>query len=165
MKQPYLECGKIINAHGVRGCVKIESYCDTPDILASLRRIFLKDQNGNFTAREVRKASVGKGKVLATLEGIDDLDTAILYKNTIIYAAREDLPLPKGAHFIADMIGLPVFDADSGRRYGSLKMVEAMPSSSSRSLSEASPWMIKAPGSFSANSLTISSSMTQCPSL
>lgn len=29
MKQPYLECGKIINLHGFRGAVKMESYCDT----------------------------------------------------------------------------------------------------------------------------------------
>ena len=36
MKQAYLECGKIINTHGFRGTVKLESWCDSPAVLASL---------------------------------------------------------------------------------------------------------------------------------
>lgn len=128
MRQPFLECGKIINTHGVRGCVKVESYCDTPRVLASLRRIFLKDQNGNFTARTVKSASVGGAFVLLTLEGIEDMNTAILYKNKTLYAAREDLPCPPGAHFVADLLGLPVIDADTGRVYGKITSVDDMPS-------------------------------------
>ena len=79
MKQPYLECGKIINTHGVRGAVKAESYCDTPGILASLPQLFLK-KNGIYEAYKVVKASVGSGKVLLFLDGVDDLDKAMLIK-------------------------------------------------------------------------------------
>ena len=42
MKNKYLECGKIINTHGVAGTVKVENRCDTPKILASLKRIYFK---------------------------------------------------------------------------------------------------------------------------
>ena len=128
MKQPYLECGKIINTHGVRGGLKVESYCDTPAVLASLPQLFLK-KNGIYEAKRNVKASVGAGRVLLFLEGIETLDDALLLKGKTLYARREDLPLAEGAHFIADLYGLPVIDADTGRIYGEILSVEDMPSS------------------------------------
>ena len=118
----YLECGKIINTHGVRGDVKAESYCDAPEILRDLDRVFFCEK-GNYREVRVLHASVFKSFVLMSLEGITTLDDAILYKNRVLYAAREDLPLEDGAYFIADLIGLPVIDADSGKQYGILKDV------------------------------------------
>ena len=128
MKQPYLECGKIINTHGVKGTLKLESYCDSPRVLAKLSRVFFKTANGNYTERKVRSATVAKGFVLASLEGIDTLEDAVLYKGKTVFAFREDIPLKAGAYFVADLIGLPVLDAESGRVYGSITAVDAMPS-------------------------------------
>ncbi|MBQ4137737.1 MAG: 16S rRNA processing protein RimM, partial [Clostridia bacterium] len=34
-KEKYLECGKIINTHGVRGNLKIESWCDSLDVFCA----------------------------------------------------------------------------------------------------------------------------------
>jgi 16S rRNA processing protein RimM len=119
MKKAYLECGKIINTHGVIGAVKIDPWCDSPEVLASLKTVyFLK--NGEYSPVKLIKASVFKRFVLATLEGINDIDEAARLKETVIYAAREDLPLEDGDYFIADLIGLPVIDADSGTVYGTL---------------------------------------------
>ncbi len=129
MKQPYLECGKIINTHGVRGTLKIESYCDSPKILSKLTRVFLKTANGNYTERKVRSATVAKGAVLANWEGIESLDDAMPYKGKVIYALREDIPLKEGAYFVADLIGLSLIDAENGKIYGTVKEVESMPSS------------------------------------
>lgn len=128
MKQPYLECGKIINTHGVRGGIKVESYCDTPNVLASLPQLFLK-KNGIYEAHKVKKASVGAGRVLVFLQDVETLDQAILLKGKTLYAKREDLPLPEGAHFIADLLGLSLIDADTSRVYGEITAVEDMPSS------------------------------------
>lgn len=118
----YLECGKIINTHGVQGDVKLESYCDTPEILKNLTRVYLKEGEC-YREMTVRHASVFKAFVLMSLSGIDTLDSAIALKNRILYAAREDLPIEEGAYFIVDLLGLPVIDADSGRVYGTLKDV------------------------------------------
>ena len=119
MKKAYIECGKIINTHGVIGAVKIDPWCDSPEVLASLKTVyFLK--NGEYSQVKLIKASVFKRFVLATLEGINDIDEAARLKETVIYAAREDLPLEDGDYFIADLIGLPVIDADSGTVYGTL---------------------------------------------
>ncbi len=119
----YLECGKVINTHGLDGTVKLEVWCDAPETLASLKRVYVKDENaedGHFSELKVRRASVQKRFVLAKLEGVDDPDAAERMRGTVLYAERGDVPLAPGAHFIADLIGLPVIDADSGVEYGTL---------------------------------------------
>ena len=59
-----------------------------------------------------------KDLALLHIEGYEDPEHAAALKNKIFYAKREDIPLPKGSYFIADLIGTEVYDADSGRLYG-----------------------------------------------
>ena len=127
MKKQYLECGKVSGAHGVRGALKIESWCDTPKVLASQKHVFLADKDGSFVERKVLTASVSGAMVLMTIEGIDDRDIAIAMKNTVLYLHRDDVPVKKGQMLLADMIGLPVIDADTGRVYGKIRAVEDVP--------------------------------------
>ncbi len=122
-KNSYLECGIIINTHGVNGDVKLESLCDTPNILASFKKIYFCE-GGEYRAAKVLKASVFKNFVIARLEGIDDMDKAIALKNTTVYAARKDFKLPEGSYFIADLIGLDVIDNISGKVYGQITDVQ-----------------------------------------
>ena len=117
-KKKFLECGKIVNTHGVKGAVKLESWCNTPEDLASLKRIFIGADKKQIA---VKHASVFKQFVIAELDGVNDFDAALALKNTVVYAAREDIPLEDGDYFIADVIGLPVIDAESGKEYGKLK--------------------------------------------
>ena len=44
-KSEYIECGKIINTHGIKGAVKIDSWCDSPQILANAKALFFKNNN------------------------------------------------------------------------------------------------------------------------
>ena len=44
----YIEARKIVNTHGVKGSVKIESWCDTPAVLSSLTKIFIKKKSGEI---------------------------------------------------------------------------------------------------------------------
>ncbi len=126
MKKMYLEGGRVCAAHGVRGSIKVESWCDTPRVLASRRRVFLLTKEGY---REVRVlgASVAGQLVLMTLEGISDRDTALAMKNTVIYLHRDDIPVPEGQLLIQDIIGLSVIDAYSGRVYGTVSDVTEVP--------------------------------------
>ena len=124
MKQPYLECGKIINVHGFRGGLKLESWCDSPEVLAELPRLWFCE-NGSYVPKKVLRASVFKQFVIAQLEGIDDEDTANRQRGKVVYAAREDLPLEEGDYFIADLIGLPVKHADTGELLGTLVQVDS----------------------------------------
>ena len=123
MKQSYLECGKIINIHGFRGGLKLESWCDSPEILAELPRLWFCE-NGTYVSKRVLRASVFKQFVIAQLDGINDEDAANRQRGKVVYAAREDLPLDDGDYFIADLIGLPVKHADTGAVLGTLTNVD-----------------------------------------
>lgn len=118
-KNQYLECGKIINTHGVRGGIKLESWCDTPSDLASLKRVFLK-KGSEYTPCKVKRASVFKQFVIMEIDGINDIDTANAMRGRILYAHRDDISIDEGDYFIADLIGLPVIDIASGDEIGKL---------------------------------------------
>ncbi len=120
MKQAYLECGKVINTHGFRGTVKLESWCDAPEVLAELSQIYLKEGN-NYTARKILHASIFKQFVLMDLEGVTDEDAANRLRGQVVYAAREDLPVEEGSYFIVDLLGLPIKHADTKEKIGTLK--------------------------------------------
>ncbi len=114
-------------AHGVRGILKVESWCDSPRILAKQKHVFLADKEGGYKECPVLGASVNGDTVLLTLSGVDSREAAVAMRGTVLYLAREDVPIPEGAMLIADMIGLAVIDADSGRVYGEICDVTEVP--------------------------------------
>ncbi len=123
MKKEYLEAGRVCTAHGVRGLLKIESWCDSPKILAAQKRIFLSTGDGKYEERKIISASVMGSLVLMAIEGIESRENAFAYKNKIIYLHRNDIPIKRGAHLIADLLGLDVIDIDTGKIYGKLAEV------------------------------------------
>lgn len=122
-KQKYLECGKAVSTHGVRGTLRLECYCDEPEVLAKLRRLYVKTPAGQFECMKVRAASIQKSMVLCTFEAITTLEDAIRYKGTMFYADRDDLKISDDAVFIADILGLSVIDHETGEKYGTLAEV------------------------------------------
>ena len=62
-KKKYLECAIVINTHGVRGDVKLESLCDTPAVLAGLKRVYFYE-GGEYQEAKVLHSSVFKSFVL-----------------------------------------------------------------------------------------------------
>ncbi len=124
MKKEYIECGKICSPHGVRGVVKVESWCDSPRVLATRRRVFIAEGDGSYKELAVKSASVSGQSVLMGIEGCDTREAAQGLKNITLYLKREDIPLPKGAVLICDLIGLDVIDADTGEKYGTVADID-----------------------------------------
>ena len=120
MKKTYLEGGKICTSHGIKGLVKVEHLCDSPKVLTKTKKIYLKERDGSFTEKAVKSASVAGQFVLMGIDGIDSREEAIAYRGRLIYLHRDDIPVSKGAMLIADMIGLPVYHAESGESLGEL---------------------------------------------
>ena len=127
MKKTYLGCGKVCSAHGVRGVLKVEPWCDSPRVLADQKRIFLPDGEGKFKEARVLTASVSSGLVLLSIEGVDSRDAAIAMKGTVLYLHRDDIPVVEGEMLLADMIGLDVIDADTGVKYGVISDITEVP--------------------------------------
>ena len=120
MKNTYLEGGRVCTAHGVRGILKLEHYCDSARVLSSQKRVYLKNRDGSFSERAVTSASVAGQFVLMGIEGVDSREAAIAMRGAIIYLAREDIPVKAGELLLVDMIGLPVVHAESGAVLGEL---------------------------------------------
>ena len=86
-EKKYIECAKIINTHGCRGAVKLESWCNTPEDLAALKTVFLLE-NGKYTKKKVLKASVFKQFVIAELINSGDFERHI---NRVRRSLRKNL--------------------------------------------------------------------------
>ena len=123
MNKKYLECGKIINTHGIKGAVKVESWCDSPYILAELERVFL-EKNGELREYDIVHSSVFKQFVILELDGVMSIEAAEKLKNQTLYLSRDDMELDEGEVFVADLIGLPVIDTDTAVEYG--KIIDVM---------------------------------------
>ncbi len=122
MRKQFLEAGRIINTHGVRGGIKIDPWSDSPADLCKIKTFYI-DKN----PVKVVTASVHNGFVIATLEGYSSLDDAIRLKNKTIYIDRNDIRLDEGAFFLQDLIGLAAFDIDSGKELGTLVDILELP--------------------------------------
>ena len=111
----YPECGRIINTHGCRGGIKVEPWCDSPAVFAALKTVYIK-KGETLTPVRVHRAAVLSGRfVSAELEGVTTMEAADALRGTVLYAKRSDLGIKKGALLVAEMIGLPVFDKESGK--------------------------------------------------
>ncbi|MBQ9733573.1 MAG: 16S rRNA processing protein RimM, partial [Clostridia bacterium] len=71
MKKTYIECGRICTAHGVHGELKVEHWCDSPNVLTKHRLIYTKERDGSFTDSAVRRACAESLLVIMSVEGID----------------------------------------------------------------------------------------------
>ena len=114
------ECGKIINTHGCHGGVKVEPWCDSPEVFATLPAVYVRE-GGDMRPLRLLQTSVFSGRyVFATLEGVDTMEKAEALRGTVLHARREDLPIPEGALLVAEMKGMKVFDANTGAQLGTL---------------------------------------------
>ncbi|MBR1481992.1 MAG: 16S rRNA processing protein RimM [Ruminococcus sp.] len=117
MKKQFLESGKIVGTHGIKGEVRIDPWCDSPEFLCAFRTLYLDDRGA---ASVTVKSRPHKHLVLSKIKGVDSIDDAERLRGKIVYIDRDDIQLGEGVHFVQDLIGLEIRDADSGRVYGTL---------------------------------------------
>ena len=117
MKKQFLDSGKIVGTHGIKGEVRIEPWCDSPEFLCVFKKLYL-DENGQ-TFIEV-KSRPHKNITLAKIKGVDTIEAAEKFRGKIVYINREDITLDEGVNFVQDLIGLEVRDAENGTVYGKI---------------------------------------------
>ena len=122
MQANYLEVGKILNTHGVRGELKVQPWLDSPLLFQQLSTLLVNGQT--YTIRSVRLQGTN---VLVMLDGIESIDDALPLKGKIASAKREDIPLEEGRHFVADLIGLKAKNADTGDFFGTVTEITEYP--------------------------------------
>lgn len=120
MQKQYLEIGKIINVHGLKGEIKVIPWCDSVDFLCEFDKLYIGDKKEKI---EVENARNHKNMAILKLKGIDNIDDANKLRNLILYINRDDVELDEKTYFIQDLIGLEVYDVDTGVYYGIIEEV------------------------------------------
>ena len=108
-----LTVGIITTAHGVHGEVKAYPTTDDVKRFKKCKELILDDKKNQ---RRVKLLSVKffKQFVIIKFEGIDTMDDALKLKNASLLVTRDmAVKCEKDEYFIADLIGLKVFDEDN----------------------------------------------------
>ena len=120
MKKQFLETGKIVGTHGIKGMVRIQPWCDDIEFLDSFKKFYL-DAQGEVFLEKVKLQPNGN-VAIAKFKGIDTIEEAEKYRNKIIFINRKDVKNQDG-YFIQDLIGCEVFDIEGGANLGRISDV------------------------------------------
>ena len=112
--------GAIAGAFGVKGEVRLKSFCAEPEAIATYGPLTAEDGTRRFTLRLTQAV---KGGFAARIDGVPDREAADALRGTRLYADRTALPdLPDDEYYHADLIGLEVRDT-GGALLGRVKAV------------------------------------------
>ena len=113
----YLEAGRLGAPRGIRGELRFDCWCDSPEFLCAFKKLYL-DESGK-TYVDV-KSRPHKNIVLCKIKGVDTIEDAERLRGKVVYIDRNDINLEEGVNFVQDLIGLEVRDADTNQVYGKI---------------------------------------------
>lgn len=112
--------GAIAGAFGVRGEVRLKSFCAEAADIAAYGPLSTEDGARSFDVTLTRSVSEG---FAARLSGVATKEAADALRGTRLYAPREALPsLPDDEFYHADLLGLTAMDT-GGRELGKIAAV------------------------------------------
>ncbi len=120
MSQDFLQAGKIVNTHALRGEVRIYPYCDSAEFICEIKTLYIDHQPYTVAA-----ARPHKGQALVRFKGIDRIEAAEPLVGKLVYFSKEDVELEEDRYFIDDIVGMTVADISTGEIYG--KVIAVFP--------------------------------------
>jgi len=120
MVKDYIETGKIVGTHGIKGEVKVEPWSDSPQFLCEFNKFYITDDGKEYI--DITGARVHGNIVLIKAKDIDSIKAAEALRGKTIYIKRTDINLEDGRYFVQDLIGCQVLDISTNENYG--KIVE-----------------------------------------
>ena len=147
MRPDYITVGTVVNAHGIRGEVKVNPNGYDPAFIADFDTLYIGGK-----AVEVVSARVHKNTVLLTLPGVEDMDAALALKGRDVAIRRVDAALPEGEFFDEELRDMTVLDDETGEEIGTLRRVLHYPAHDVYEVRGAKEYLIPAvPGVFVAS--------------
>ena len=118
-----LEVGRILDAWGVKGWVKILPHSTDPEALFSAKTWYLQTPDTKFrpgfsllsgtVSLKVDEAKIHSGTVVAKFSGIDDRNVAEALRGARIFLARSSFPAAStDEYYWVDLIGLNVVNRE-----------------------------------------------------
>ena len=84
----FLEVGKIINTHGLRGEVKIVTWTDSPEVFEELEFVIAK-MRGQETRLDLKNIKYQKNNIIASFSQLTSIEEAEKLKNAVLLVPRE----------------------------------------------------------------------------
>lgn len=104
----WLCVGAISGSFGVKGEVRLKSFCADPTAIAEYGPLFTEDRKRSFKIALTRPVAGGLG---ARMTGVETKEEADALRGTSLYVTRDKLPnLPDDEFYHADLIGLEARD-------------------------------------------------------
>jgi 16S rRNA processing protein RimM len=112
--------GAFTGAFGVRGELRLKSFCAEPAAIAGYSPLWSEDGTRSFPIRIARQIPNG---FAVTVAGVGSKEAADALRGTRLFADRSRLPsLPDDEYYHADLIGLNVVDT-GGQPLGRVRAV------------------------------------------
>jgi len=117
-----VEVGRIVDAWGIQGGIKVQPFSSDPQALFSSRRWFLKASAGPATKAaaaalprllKITEAREQGAVVVARAQEVSDRNAAEALKGARVFISRQSFPTAKdGEYYWIDLIGLDVVNRD-----------------------------------------------------
>jgi len=112
--------GAVAGSFGVRGEVRLKSFCAIPEDIESYSPLQNEDGTQSYSVTLTRATNNG---FVAILGGVDTKEQADAIKGLRLFAPRDALPnLPDDEYYYSDLTGLDVYDT-GGTLLGQVKSV------------------------------------------
>ncbi len=115
----YLEIGKIVNTHGLKGELRVVPYTDDPSRFELLKQVEVIKKN-DILKYEIQRVKYQKSFILLKLADVDTIEAAEKLKDTVIRIPYEmGLPLEEDEYFIGDLYDIRV-ETEQGEFLGEI---------------------------------------------
>ena len=113
--------GAIAGAYGVRGELRVKSYCAVPEDIESYSPLWTEGRAKQYALAILRPIKNG---FAARIPDVSSKEEADALRGTVLYADRDQLPsLPDDEFYHNDLMGLAVYDT-GGVLLGKVKTVQ-----------------------------------------
>jgi len=110
----FMNIGKIINTHGIKGEVKVMPLTDYPERFELLKKVLI-EKKGVKNTYTIVSVKYFKQTVILKFSEVNDMSEAEKLKDAMVIIDRKDaIKLPEDSFFIDDIVGCEVFDEKRG---------------------------------------------------
>lgn len=135
----YLNVGKIVNTHGIKGEIRVQSITENPEERYKPgSELVIEINNNERIPVTVKSHRVHKNFDLLTFENYPSINDVEKFKTKMLQINEELLPeLEEGVYYESEIIGSTVLN-EAGQEIGKLKEILFLPAND--------VWVVKRPG-------------------
>lgn len=116
----YVSVGKILNFHGIKGEARVGYSKSQLEFFLNLDKVWVKDDSNNYIPLHIESAKPHKNVIIVKFEELNSINDLLPYKGALLFVEdsiiRENLD--EDEFLIDELVGLEVFDNESGKKLG-----------------------------------------------